>query len=180
MSRAATQTIDDTNQERAAIDATNQQLLAQQNATGNSALAGYQNMLANAGYTQAQQAAVTGATQGALGSAFSALAQRAANQLARTNNSAGFADSLDQLVRTQAQQQAGAAQSNQIAFANNAQQQQSQALSGLSGLYGIDANMLARTLGIPAQLLSTTARLTPVSPSSLKIGFGPVGLNIGL
>jgi hypothetical protein len=180
MSRASTQTINDLNQERSGIDATNQQLLAQQAGVGNTAISGYQNMLANPGYTQSQQAAITGATQGALGSAFSALAQRAANQTARTNNSAGFSDTLDQLARTQGQQQAGAAQSNQIAFANNAQQQQSQALSGLSGLYGIDSNMLSRTLGIPSELLSTQARLTPVSASSLKLGFGPVGLNLGI
>lgn len=180
MSRASTQTATDTDQERASIDATNQQLLAQQAGLGNTAISGYQNMLANPGYTQSQQAAITGATQGALGSAFSALAQRAANQTARINNSAGFSDTLDQLARTQGQQQAGAAQANQIAFANNAQQQQSQALSGLSGLYGVDANMLARTLGIPAQLLDTRAKVTPTSPSSLKLGFGPASLNLGL
>lgn len=179
MSRASTQTAQDTDQERAGIDATNAQLLAQQNGVGNSAVSGYQNMLANPGYTQAQQAAITGATQGSLGSAFDALTQRATNRVARTNNSAGFSDTLDQLARTQGQQQASAAQSNQIAFANNAQQQQSQALSGLSGLYGIDSNMLSRTLGIPAQLLDTRARVTPNTGSSLKLGFGPVGLNLG-
>ncbi len=90
MSRASTQTAQDTDQERASIDATNAQLLAQQNGVGNSAASGYQNMLANPGYTQAQQAAITGATQGSLGSAFDALSQRATNRVARTNNSAGF------------------------------------------------------------------------------------------
>jgi hypothetical protein len=179
MSRASTQTAQDTDQERASIDATNAQLLSQQNSVGNSATTGYQNMLANPGYTQAQQAAITGATQGSLGSAFDALSQSAANRVARTNNSAGYSDSLDQLARTEGQQQASAAQSNQVAFANNAQQQQSQALSGLSGLYGIDSNMLSRTLGIPSELLATRAKVTPASTSSLKLGFGPVGLNLG-
>lgn len=179
MSRASDQTAQYTDQERASIDATNQQLLAQQNALGSSVIPAYQNILANPGYTQAQQAAITGATQGSLASAFSALSQRAANQVARTNNSAGFSDSLDQLARSQGQQQASAAQANQVAFANNAQQQQSQALQGLSGLYGVDANLLSRTLGIPAQLLDTRARVTPADSSSLKLGFGPVGLNLG-
>ncbi|MGH9595052.1 MAG: hypothetical protein ACRD5L_18310 [Bryobacteraceae bacterium] len=180
MARASSQTAQYTDQERAAINATNQQLLAQQAGLGNTATAGYQNMLANPGYTQAQQAAITGATQGSLASAFDALSQRAANRVARTNNSAGFSDSLDQLARSQGQQQASAAQQNQIAFANNAQDQQSRALAGLSGLYGVDANMLSRTLGIPAQLLDARARVTPGSPSSFHLGFGPVGLNIGL
>jgi hypothetical protein len=39
--------------------------------------------------------------------------------------------------------------------------------------------MLSRTLGIPADLLATRARVTPASTSSLKLGFGPVGLNLG-
>ncbi len=179
MSRASNQTAQDTDQERASIDATNAQLLAQQAGVGNTAISGFQNMLANPGFTQAQQAAITGATQGSLGSAFDALSQRAANRVARTNNSAGFSDTLDQLARSQGQQQAGAAQRNQIAFANNAQQQQSQALSGLSGLFGIDANMLSRTLGIPAQLLDARAKVTPGTPSGVKLNFGPVGLNLG-
>lgn len=179
MSRASTQTAQYTDQERAAIDATNQQLLAQQNALGNSVIPAYQNMLANPGYTQAQQAAITGATQGSLASAFNALSQRAANQVARTNNSAGFSDTLDQLARSQAQQQSTASDQNQIAFANNAQQQQARALQGLSGLYGVDANMLARTLGIPADLLNVRARVTPANADSLHLGFGPVGLNLG-
>jgi hypothetical protein len=179
MSRASNQTAQYTDQERASIDATNQQLLAQQSALGNSVIPAYQNMLANPGYTQAQQAAITGATQGSLSSAFSALAQRAANRVAATNNSAGFADSLDQLARTQAQSQSQAADQNQIAFANKAQQDQLNALSGLSGLYGVDANMLSRTLGIPADLLGVRARVTPADASSLKLGFGPFGLNLG-
>jgi len=179
MSRASTQTAQFTDQERASIDATNAQLLAQRAGVGNTALSGFQNMLANPGFTQAQQAAITGATQGSLGSAFDALSQRAANRVARTNNSAGFSDTLDQLARSQGQQQAGAAQRNQIAFANNAQQQQGEALSGLSGLFGIDSNMLSRTLGIPSELLATRAKVTPAGTSGLKLGFGPVGLNLG-
>jgi len=179
MSRASDQTAQYTDQERAAIDATNQQLLAQQAAFGNTVVPAYQNMLANPGYTQAQQAAITGATQGSLASAFSALAQRAANRIAATNNSAGFADSLDQLARTQAQQQSQTADQNQIAFANRAQQDQLNALQGLSGLYGVDANMLSRTLGIPADLLGVRARVTPATTGSLKAGFGPFGLNLG-
>jgi hypothetical protein len=179
MSRASQQTAQYTDEERAAINATNQQLLAQQSALGNTVVPAYQNMLANPGYSQSQQAAITGATQGSLSSAFDALAQRAANRTARTNNSAGFSDTLDQLARSQAQTQSQAAGQNQIAFANRSRSDQLNALSGLSGLYGVDANMLSRTLGIPAELLGVRARVTPASSSSLRYGFGPLGLNFG-
>jgi hypothetical protein len=179
MSRASNQTAEYSDQERAAIDATNQQLLAQQAGLGNTITPALQNMLASPGYSPSQQAAITGATQGSIGSAFDALAQRAANRAARTRNSAGFSDTLDQLARSQAQQQSQSADQNQIAFSNRAKQDQLNALSGLSGLYGVDANMLSRTLGIPSQLLDTRARVTPANSSSFKLGFGPLGLNLG-
>lgn len=179
MSRASNQTAQYTDQERNAIDATNQQLLARQAGLGNTITPALQNMLANPGYSQAEQAAITGATQGSIGSAFDALAQRAANRAARTRNSAGFSDTLDQLARGQAQQQSQSAGQNQIAFSNRAKQDQLNALSGLSGLYGVDANLLSRTLGIPAQLLDTRARATPANADSLRFGFGPFGLNFG-
>jgi hypothetical protein len=176
MSRASAQTRQLTDEERSSIDATNQALLGQQSSLANTVMPAYQNELSNPGYTQAQQAAITGATQGALGGAFNSLAQSAANQVARTNNSAGFSDTLDQLARQQAQQQATSAQQNQVAFANNAQQQQAQALQGLAGLYGVDANMLSRTLGIPAELLGVRQRADGSTSVSGKVGFGPVSL----
>jgi len=179
MSRASTQTRQLTDEERSSIDATNQALLGQQASLGNTLTPAYQNMLENPGYTQAQQAAITGATQGALGGAFNAAAQSAADRVARTDNSAGFSDTLDQLARQQAQQQAQSAAQNQVAFANNAQQQQSQALQGLAGLYGVDASMLSRTLGIPAELLGVRQRADGSSSVSGKIGFGPVSLGFG-
>ena len=46
---------------------------------------------------------------------------------------------------------------NQLAFSNTAFQRQMAALQGLSGLFGVDSNLLGRTLGIPAQLLSVRA-----------------------
>jgi hypothetical protein len=180
MSRASTQTRQLTDTERANIDATNQQLLSQQSDLENAIAPAYRNMLANPGYTQAQQAAITGASQGAAATAFDALSQRAANRLARTRNSAGFSDTLDQLARDRAQQQAATAQQNQIAFANRAQQDQRAALQGLSGLYGVDSNLLGRTLGIPAELLGVRQRADGASSASARIGFGPIGLSFGL
>lgn len=180
MARASAQTRQLTDVERSSIDATNQQLLAQQSDLENTIAPAYRNLLANPGYTQAQQAAITGASQGALSSSFDALAQNAASRMARTRNSAGYSESLDQLARDQAQQESSTAQQNQIAFANKAQQNQLSALQGLSGLYGVDANLLGRTLGIPAELLGVRQRADGSTSASARIGFGPIGLSFGL
>jgi hypothetical protein len=179
MARASTVTRQLSDEERQSIDATNQQLLGQQSGLVNTLVPAYQNMLANPGYTQAQQAAITGASQGAAASAFNSLAQNATDQVARTNNSAGYSDLLDQLARQQAQQQSTLAQQNQVTFANRAQQDQLNALQGLSGLYGVDSNLLARTLGIPAQLLDVRQRADGSTSAGVKLGFGPVGLSFG-
>ena len=90
MSRAQTQTRQLTDQERANIDALNQQLLGQQQQVGNTLLPQYQSILNNPGLSPADKAAVTGQSQGALASAFDSLQQSAQNRLARTRNSAGF------------------------------------------------------------------------------------------
>ena len=49
------------------------------------------------------------------------------------------------------------------------------ALQGLSGLFGVDTNLLGRTLGIPSQLLSVRANASRPSPgffTSLGSGLG--------
>ena len=79
-----------TDQERANIDALNQQFLGQQQHVGNTRLSQYQSILNNPGLSPADKAAVTGQSQGALSSAFDSLQQSAQNRLARTRNSAGF------------------------------------------------------------------------------------------
>jgi hypothetical protein len=132
-------------------------LLGQQQALGSQVGAQYQNIANNPGYDAATQAAITGQSQGALASAFDSLQQAANNRVAQTGNSAGFADLTDQLARQKGQQEASLAQQNQVNFANTAMQQQMSALQGLSGLYGVNANLLGRTLGIPSQLLGVRA-----------------------
>jgi hypothetical protein len=151
------QTLNLTDQQLAQTNAMNQQLLGQQQSLGNQLQSQYQNILNNPGYTAAQQAAITGQSQGALASAFDSLQQSAANQVARTGNSAGFSVLTDELAREKGQQEASTAQQNQVTFANTAMQQQNSALQGLSGLYGVDSNLLGRTLGIPSQLLGVRA-----------------------
>ncbi len=84
----------------------NQQIYGSSQALNSQAAGGYQNLLANPGYSQAQQSAITNASQSALGSSFDALAQNAANRAARTRNSAGYGELIDSLARTHGQDQA--------------------------------------------------------------------------
>ena len=154
---AQTQTMQMTGQQLASQNAMNQSLSNQGQSLSSTAAGGYQNLLANPGYTPAQQSAITNNSMGALSSAFGALAQSAANRVARTNNSAGYGDLMDDLARQQGQQTASLAQQNQLAFANQSKQDQLTALQGLSGLYGVNSSLLGRTLGIPGQLLNTQA-----------------------
>jgi hypothetical protein len=169
---AQAQTQQLTDQQLAQTNALNQQLLGQQQLLGSQLGSQYQNILNNPGYSPATQAAITGQSQGALASAFDSLQQAANNRVARTGNAAGFADLTDELARQKAQQEASTAQQNQITFANTALRQQNSALQGLSGLYGIDANLLGRTLGIPAELLNVRANASRPSGFFTSMGAG--------
>ena len=66
-------TIQASDQERANIDALNQQLLNQRNQLQGNLSSQYQAILNNPGYTPEQQAAITGQSMGALSSAFDSL-----------------------------------------------------------------------------------------------------------
>src|SRR5579863_1834278 len=158
-------------------NAMNQQLYGSSQALGAQAASGYQNLLANPGYSQAEQSAIANASQSALSSSFDALAQNAANRAARTRNSTGHGQLIGALARTQGQDQASLAQQNQIAFANAARSGTLSARSGLSGLYGTDTNLLGRALGVPAQLLDASAR--NAASSGFSFGIGPGGLSFG-
>ena len=164
-------------QQLAQQNAMNQQIYSSSQSLGSTAAAGYQNMLANPGYTDAEKSAITNLSQSALSSAFNALSQNASNRAARTRNSAGYGELIDSLARTQGQQQANLAQQNQIAFGNAARSDTLSGLAGLSGLYGTDTSLLGRALGIPAQLLDASAR--NAQGSNFRIGFGPTGLSFG-
>lgn len=163
-----------TDQQLAQTNALNQQLLGQQQSLGSQLGAQYRNVFNNPGYSDTEKSAITGQSQGALASAFDSLQQSAMNRMARTGNSAGYADLTDELARRKAQLQAGTAQQNQINFGNTALQQQMSALQGLSGLYGIDTNLLGRTLGIPSELLN--ARNNASKSSSF---FSSLGSSMG-
>src|SRR5713226_6767423 len=146
-----------TDQQLNQTNALNQQLLGQQQSVGNLVVPQFQSILNNPGFSAADKAAITGQSQGALASAFDSLQQSAANRAARTGNSAGFSELTDQLARQKGISEGNLAQQNQLNFSNTAFQRQMAALQGLSGLFGVDSNLLGRTLGIPAELLNVRA-----------------------
>jgi len=175
---AQAQTQQNIDQQLSQQNAMNQQLSSTTSALGSQAAAGYQNLLANPGYSQAEQSAITNTSQSALSSSFDALAQNASNRVAQTNNSAGYGALLDSLAQTQGQDQANLAAQNQIAFANAARSGTLSALSGLSGLFGTDSSLLGKAIGVPSQLLDASAR--NAASSGFSIGLGPGGLSFGI
>jgi hypothetical protein len=166
-------------QQLAQQNATNQQLYSSGQALGSQATSGYQNLLANPGYTNAEKSAITNLSQSALSSSFNALAQNASNRAARTRNAAGYGELIDSLARTRGQDQANLAQQNQIAFGNASRSDRLSALAGLSGLYGTDTSLLGRALGIPAQLLEASARNAASGSSFLSALGSTFGHTLG-
>jgi hypothetical protein len=179
MGRAADTTRAQIDQQRALQNQINQQLLGQQQQLSGTLLPQYQKLL-DQGYTPEEQAAITGQTMGALGTAFDALRQNAANRLAKTRNSAGYGETLDELGREQTRESADTAQQDQIAFAQQQQRNLQQGLQGIASLYGVDAGLLARGLGIPAELLNARANVSRSSGSLLGalpgLGLAALGL----
>src|ERR1700736_1589345 len=167
---AQAQTQQLTDQQLAGINALNQQLLGNQQQIGNLLVPQFQSIANNPGLSPADKAAVTAQSQGALGSAFDALQQSAANRAARTRNTAGLAALSHALAHQKGIAEGNQAQQNQLAFSNTAFQRQMAALQGLSGLFGVDTNLLGRTLGIPAELLNTRANASRPSGFFSSLG----------
>jgi len=163
-----------TDQQLNQTNALNQQLLGRQQSLANLITPQFQNIASNPGFSAGDKAAITGQSQGALASAFDSLQQAAANRVARTGNAAGFSELTDDLARQKAVQEANLAQQNQLNFSNTAFQRQMAALQGLSGLFGVDSNLLGRTLGIPAELLNVRANAS--RPSGF---FSTLGASLG-
>src|SRR5262249_39516807 len=158
MSRGAqAQTQQLTDQQLSSINALNQGFLGQQQQLAGILTPQFQSIVNNPGLSPADKAAVTSNSQGSIASAFDSLQQSAANRAARTRNAAGFGALTNELARQKGVAEGNQAAQNQFAFSNTAFQRQMAALQGLSGLFGVDSNLLGRTLGIPAQLLSVRA-----------------------
>jgi hypothetical protein len=65
-------------QQLAQQNAMDQQMYSSSDSLGSQAASGYQNLIANPGYTDAQKSAITNLSHSALSSSFDALAQNAA------------------------------------------------------------------------------------------------------
>jgi hypothetical protein len=177
MGRAASTTRAQIDQQTALQNQINQQILGER-AQGRQILLPQFEQLLNQGYSPAEQAAITGQSEGALGNVYDSLRESAANRLARTRNSAGYGETLDEMARQEGRDKSGLAQQNQIAFANQSLSNRMAGLQGIASLYGVDTNLLARGLGIPAQLLGTRASVSGGSNgifSSLIGALGQIG-----
>lgn len=134
-------------------------------------------LLNSPGFTPQQQSDITQQSLGSANTAFDALRQRAANRVATTDNSAGFSDLLTQLGREQAQTDAAQSEQNELAFANRQRQDQLAGLGALGQVYGVDANLLGRAMGVPAELLNVRQRASGSGSGGLGTLFG-VGTGI--
>ncbi len=165
-------------EERARQDAINQQLLNERAQQRGMLVPEYQRILSSPGYSDAEKAAITGQSMGALGGAFDALQNSAENRLARTRNSAGYGELLDELARERGRESSGLARQNEIDFANEAYRQRLAALGGLGSLYGVDTGLLERGLGIPAQLLGVRAQASRGGGFHFGFGGGPFSFGV--
>jgi hypothetical protein len=133
----------------------------------------------SSGYSPEEQSATTQTSMGSANAAYDAMRQRAANRVARTNNSAGFAEEEGNLARDRARTAAGIGQQNTIAFANEKQRRKEAALQAMQGLYGEDTGLLGRVLGTnveqtPGWTGQLTGFLNALNPFKIARG-GPTG-----
>jgi hypothetical protein len=120
--------------ERTKQDAYNAQQQQEQQAARGQLMTQYQNLYKNAATGPEAQAAAA-----SFGSAQDQLQRTAA----RTGNTAGVIEGQDQLARDKAQTMSDVIRKNETS-----------ALLGVAGMYGMDTNLLARSLGIPAEYLA--------------------------
>jgi len=127
-----------------------QQMAAQQQ--GRNILLPYaQGLLSSPGYSPEQQAAITEGAMGPLGARFSAAKEGAEERAARTRNEAGLREQEDELAREQGRQSALIGAGLKKSFADEQQRRQMEGLQALADLYGLDVNLLSRTMGLPNQ-----------------------------
>jgi len=113
----------------------------------------YQNLIQNPGYDQTTKNAITQNSEGATAATYASAGDALARRAARTGNTAGEVAGMDLLAQNKAKTMSGVAAGDQIQFANRAKSDVSQGLKGASELYGMDTNLLARSLGLPPEYL---------------------------
>jgi hypothetical protein len=131
-----------------------QQQMAEREAGRKLVLPYAQQLLSSPGYSPEQQAAITQAAMGPLGARFEAAKESAEERAARTRNEAGLREQEDELAREQGRQAANIGAGLQGRFADEKQRRQLEGLQAMANLYGIDTNLLSRTMGLPEQSIS--------------------------
>ncbi len=106
----------------------------------------------SSGYSPAEQEDILQQGFGAERSALESARQRAGARVARTRNAAGYGELEDELARHEGRTLADLGQQAQIRFADEKQRRREAALRDLSGLYGVDTNLLGGLLGTSGRL----------------------------
>ena len=112
----------------------------------NTLLPAYQSILKDPGYSSADKSAITLNTMGGLGAAYGDAENTATNRYARTRNTAGFGENLDELARSRARDTSATEAGLQEKFADMALSERDKALTGMSDLYGVDTRTMAELL----------------------------------
>jgi len=151
----------------------------QQQQTERKALgAKYEDLARSPGYSPEEKGAITTATLSGVGGAYEGLRNAASLRSTRTRNEAGYNELLGQAARQQAGTVGRLSAENEAGFANRAAQDREFALQSLSQLYGVDAQQLARALGLPIEYLQAGNQALGVAGSQrsgFSIGLGPLG-----
>lgn len=116
----------------------------------------YQGILDNPGYSGAEKAAISTSAMAPLGARYESLQNAANLRATRTRNDAGHYELLGQLARSEGRQAGEIGARTEAGFADRAARDRNMALTGLSGIYGVDAATLARAMGIPTDLLGVS------------------------
>lgn len=99
-----------------------------------SALSGYQDVMANPGYSDAEKAAIIGEGMRTARTGYDVARTQMENRQATTGNGAGFYEALGNLAQAQSNGMGAQARRNQIDIANEAARRKEDAMRGLSGL----------------------------------------------
>lgn len=141
---------------------------------GEAATGGYESMLANPGYSMPQQTSIRAGAMSPISGVFDAARNAAQLRAGRTGNSAASTASADKLTRDQASTASQAGYGVEKGIADTALEQKQAALSGLSGLYGINTDTMAKLYSLGPGTLQARA-----AGGGFKIGAGPFGYGEG-
>lgn len=133
------------------------------------------NQLNHPGYDNATKSAILGQGMEAANQPFASAMQEAKDTASRTGNSAGLDTSLDSMARAKAAADSNAAQTGQIAIANDAQKQQQQAQTGLGDLFGVSNDTMAKLYGTAPGILQGRAAGGSPFTSILQSAIGAGG-----